>query len=117
MRAISALTSVGTFIFVLLVLQEVNSHSMWGVSGNPPSTVEFANSIFNEWAIVTIILGALLAMAMIGASYLVRDERLINLVWDIKGDISDNIEKTQNKKNFSNDNSFGSMKSNIREEE
>ena len=38
--------------------------------------------LFNEWTIATVVLGALLAMAMIGASYLVRDERLINLVWD-----------------------------------
>jgi hypothetical protein len=28
----------------------------------------------------------LLAMAMIGASYLVRDERLVNLIWDMEGD-------------------------------
>jgi len=25
-------------------------------------------------------------MAMIGSSYLVRDERLVNLVWDMGGD-------------------------------
>jgi hypothetical protein len=35
----------------------------------------------------TVILGLLLAMAMIGASYLVRDERLINLIWDMGGDV------------------------------
>ena len=31
-------------------------------------------------------------MAMIGASYLVRDERLINLVWDIRGEVTDSLE-------------------------
>ena len=50
---------------------------------SPPTTLEFADSIFNDWTMATIILGALLAMAMIGASYLVRDERLINLLWDM----------------------------------
>jgi hypothetical protein len=30
----------------------------------------------------------LLAMAMVGASYLVRDERLINLIWDMGGEES-----------------------------
>ncbi|MFQ3344000.1 MAG: hypothetical protein ACKVI6_03950 [Candidatus Poseidoniales archaeon] len=108
MRALSAVTSVGVFIFVLLLLQEVNSHPMWGPSGIPPTTIDFADSIFNEWAFVTIILGALLAMAMIGASYLVRDERLINLVWDIRGEISDDIENIQNKKIFTPDHNFTS---------
>ncbi|MFL2963335.1 MAG: NADH-quinone oxidoreductase subunit J [Candidatus Thalassarchaeaceae archaeon] len=94
MRAITAFTSVGVFIFVLILLQEVNSHSMWDetISVNSPTTLEFADSIFNEWAFATIVLGTLLAMAMIGASYLVRDERLINLVWDIRGEVTDNLE-------------------------
>ena len=112
MRALSSITSVGVFIFVLIVLQEVNSHPMWESTGQPPTTLQFADAIFNEWAFVTIILGALLAMAMIGASYLVRDERLINLVWDIRGEISDNIENIQSKKLFNSDNNF-----NLKEEE
>ena len=32
---------------------------------------------------MTLVLGLLLSMAMIGASYLVRDERLANLTWDL----------------------------------
>ena len=51
-----------------------------------PTTVDFAISILNDWAIVTLVLGLLLAMAMIGASYLVRDERLVNLLYDMGGD-------------------------------
>jgi hypothetical protein len=94
MRTITAFTSVGVFIFVLILLQEVNSHSMWDetILVNSPTTLEFADAIFNEWAFATIVLGTLLAMAMIGASYLVRDERLINLVWDIRGEVTDNLE-------------------------
>ena len=102
MRAITALTSLGVFVFVLLLLHEVNSHSMWNksISSNSPTTLEFADAIFNQWAFATIILGTLLSMAMIGASYLVRDERLINLVWDIRGEVTDNLEHIGTFKKF-----------------
>ena len=86
MRGISALAQIGVFTFLLILLSEVMSHPMWGESGNPPPTVDFAVSMFGEWSVATIVLGALLAMAMIGASYLVRDERLVNLIWDLEGD-------------------------------
>ena len=90
MKALSALTKLGLFAFILVMLNEVMSHSMWGPSSaTPPSTVDFALSLYgDEWAVATVILGALLAMAMVGASYLVRDERLINLIWDMGGDES-----------------------------
>ena len=90
MKALSALTKLGLFAFILVMLNEVMSHSMWGLSSStPPSTVDFALSLNgDEWAIATVILGALLAMAMVGASYLVRDERLINLIWDMGGEES-----------------------------
>ena len=87
MRVLSALAQLGVFAFLLILLSEVMSHPMWGESGGtPPTTVDFAISIFAEWSVATIVLGALLAMAMIGASYLVRDERLANLIWDLEGD-------------------------------
>ena len=88
MKAISAITKFGLFAFILIMLNEVMSHPMWGSSATPPpSTVEFALALYgDEWAIATVILGALLAMAMVGASYLVRDERLINLIWDMGGE-------------------------------
>ena len=90
MKALSALTKLGLFAFILVMLNEVMSHSMWvASSATPPSTVDFALSLYgDEWAVATVILGALLAMAMVGASYLVRDERLINLIWDMGGDES-----------------------------
>jgi NADH:ubiquinone oxidoreductase subunit 6 (subunit J) len=63
-------------------------HPMFSDSSTqvPPTTVDFAVSILNDWAIITIVLGLLLAMAMIGASYLVRDERLVNLLYDMGGE-------------------------------
>ena len=88
MKAISAITKVGLLAFILIMLNEVMSHSMWGSSATTsPSTVEFALALDgDEWALATVILGELLAMAMVGASYLVRDERLINLIWDMGGE-------------------------------
>ena len=86
MRGISALAQIGVFTLLLILLSEVMSHPMWGEPGTPPTTVDFAVSIFGDWSVATIVLGALLAMAMIGASYLVRDESLVNLIWDLEGD-------------------------------
>jgi NADH:ubiquinone oxidoreductase subunit 6 (subunit J) len=43
-------------------------------------------ALFGEWWLATVVLGVLLSMAMIGSSYLVRDERLVNLIWDMEGD-------------------------------
>ena len=58
----------------------------WGGNENPPTTFDLADALFNEWAVATLVLGALLSMAMIGSSYLVRDERLVNLGWDMGGE-------------------------------
>tara|TARA_B100000470_G_scaffold80574_1_gene62031 strand:- start:291 stop:557 length:267 start_codon:yes stop_codon:yes gene_type:complete len=86
MRVLSAIASIGVFAFILVLLREVMDHPMWGETGEAPTTLEFADSLLNEWSVATVVLGGLLAMAMIGASYLVRDERLINLLWDMGGE-------------------------------
>ena len=85
LNALSAISGIGVFAFILALLRGVMEHSMWDseAASSPPTTLQFADSIFNDWTMATIILGTLLAMAMIGASYLVRDERLINLLWDM----------------------------------
>ena len=88
MKVLSIFIQVGLFAFILIMLNEVMSHSMWANSVTvSPSTLDFALALYgDEWAIATVILGALLAMAMVGSSYLVRDERLINLIWDMGGE-------------------------------
>lgn len=87
MRAIGIIARLGVFAFVLILLREVMNHPMWGESAaGAPTTLEFAISILDDWGLVTVVLGILLAMAMIGASYLVRDERLVNLLYDMGGD-------------------------------
>jgi NADH:ubiquinone oxidoreductase subunit 6 (subunit J) len=84
LNAISAVSSVGIFAFILVLLRGMMEHSIWDSdSSTAPTTLGFADAIFNDWTMATVILGSLLAMAMIGASYLVRDERLINLLWDM----------------------------------
>ncbi len=86
MRALSGMAGIGVFAFILILLREVMEHPMWDETGEAPTTLEFANALFNDWAVAVVVLGGLLAMAMIGASYLVRDERLINLLWDMGGE-------------------------------
>ena len=84
LNAISAVSGVGVFAFILVLLRGMMEHSMWDSgTSTAPTTLAFADAIFNDWTMATIILGSLLAMAMIGASYLVRDERLVNLLWDM----------------------------------
>ncbi len=86
MRALSAIAGIGVFAFILVLLREVMDHPMWEQTGEAPTTLEFADALFNDWSVATVVLGGLLAMALIGASYLVRDERLINLIWGIGGE-------------------------------
>jgi NADH:ubiquinone oxidoreductase subunit 6 (subunit J) len=86
MRVLSAITGIGVFAFILVLLREVMDHPMWEQTGEAPTTLEFADALFNDWSVATVVLGGLLAMALIGASYLVRDERLINLIWGIGGE-------------------------------
>ena len=54
-----------------------------------PLTTDLANSVLLDWSIPLLILGMILAMAMIGASYLVRDERLSNLEQDAGWEMSE----------------------------
>ncbi len=42
-------------------------------------SVDLASSVLTDWSFPLVVLGLILSMAMIGAAYLVRDERLINL--------------------------------------
>ena len=87
MRSLGITARLGVFAFVLILLREVMEHPMWGEPPvGAPTTVDFAVSILDDWTLVTVVLGILLSMAMIGASYLVRDERLVNLLYDMGGD-------------------------------
>jgi NADH:ubiquinone oxidoreductase subunit 6 (subunit J) len=87
MRSLGITARLGVFAIVLILLRGVMEHPMWGEQAvGAPSSLDFAVSILDDWALVTVVLGILLSMAMIGASYLVRDERLVNLLYDMGGD-------------------------------
>ena len=87
MKGLGTVARFGVFAFVLILLREVMEHPMWDVpAAGAPTTLDFSVSILDDWALVTVVLGILLSMAMIGASYLVRDERLVNLLYDMGDD-------------------------------
>ena len=87
MKVLGTVARFGVFAFVLILLREVMEHPMWDVpAAGAPTTLDFSVSILDDWALVTVVLGILLSMAMIGAPYLVRDARLVNLLYDMGDD-------------------------------
>ncbi len=83
MRALGFLARIGVTVLVLVLLSETMAYDGWSESSQPPTTSSFAFAMLDDWNMMTVVLGLLLSMAMIGASYLVRDERLANLTWDL----------------------------------
>ncbi|MDP6906424.1 MAG: hypothetical protein QF440_03300 [Candidatus Thalassarchaeaceae archaeon] len=86
MRLIGTFARIGMIILLGTLLAVVMDTSNWG-SGNDTvlTTADFAVSMLVDWAFALVALGALLAMAMAGAAYLVRDEREVNLMWELTG--------------------------------
>ena len=87
MRVLGILARLGVFILVLVLLTETMEFSGWNDTPDPPTSSSFAIAMLDDWNMMTLVLGLLLSMAMIGASYLVRDERLANLTWDLGQDV------------------------------
>lgn len=87
MRALGNLTRASLAllgIYLMSLLVDAPRWASGGVEMVAP-TAQFADALMVDWSFSLVILGALLAMAMIGASYLVRDERLENLIWNEAG--------------------------------
>tara|TARA_B100001146_G_C15819896_1_gene280448 strand:+ start:87 stop:359 length:273 start_codon:yes stop_codon:yes gene_type:complete len=83
MKLLSILTRLGIIFMGLILMTVVLEHSVWDSEApSPPTTSQLAESLLVDWAIGLLVLGALLAMAMVGAAYLVRDERKVNLLWE-----------------------------------
>ena len=85
MRLISTIIRLGILCMGAILFITVSNASMWDDSSSTntlPTNNDLANSILVDWAFPLLVLGALLAMAMIGAAYLVRDEREENLIWE-----------------------------------
>ncbi|MCH2637201.1 MAG: hypothetical protein MKZ56_02400 [Candidatus Thalassarchaeum sp.] len=87
MRLISTFARIGMVGFLGLLLAVLMDPANWvAVDGSDSmTTLEFATAVLDDWAFPLVVLGALLAMAMVGAAYLVRDERKTNLMWELLG--------------------------------
>ena len=87
MRLISTFARLGVVGLLALLLAVLMDPENWTpVTGSDSmTTLEFATAVLNDWAFTLVVLGALLAMAMAGAAYLVRDERKTNLMWELHG--------------------------------
>ena len=87
MRLISTFARLGVVGMLGLLLAVLMDPVNWDpVTGSDSmTTLEFATAVLNDWAFTLVVLGALLAMAMAGAAYLVRDERKTNLMWELHG--------------------------------
>tara|TARA_B100001996_G_scaffold195842_1_gene150049 strand:+ start:3692 stop:4729 length:1038 start_codon:yes stop_codon:yes gene_type:complete len=84
MRALGNSARAGIIVLGLYLMGLLVDASRWDapmVEMSSP-TASFADVLMVDWSLALVVLGALLCMAMIGASYLVRDERLENLVWN-----------------------------------
>ena len=87
MRLVSTFARLGIIGLLGLLLAVLMDPANWNpVTGSDSmTTLEFATSVLDDWAFTLVVLGALLAMAMAGAAYLVRDERKTNLMWELLG--------------------------------
>jgi len=84
MRALGNSARAGIIVLGLYLMGLLVDASRWDAPMLEMSspTARFADVLMVDWSLALVVLGALLSMAMIGASYLVRDERLENLVWN-----------------------------------
>ena len=84
MRLMSSIIRLGILVMGAIMFLAVSNASIWddAPANNTPSNYELADSVLVDWAFPLLVLGALLGMAMIGAAYLVRDERKENLLWE-----------------------------------
>ena len=87
MRLISTFARLGVVGMLGLLLAVLMDPTNWDpVTGSDSmTTLEFATAVLDDWAFTLVVLGALLAMAMAGAAYLIRDERKTNLMWELHG--------------------------------
>jgi len=71
MKFISLFTRMGLIALGFILVAVLNDESVWS---EPSSTTPTTSGL------------VLMAMAMMGAAYLVRDERMENLLWEFGGE-------------------------------
>ncbi len=87
MRLMSTLTRLGLIFLAGAMITVLGTAELWdGEPDKEVTTLDLANTMLDDWAMPLLILGILMAMAMMGAAYLVRDERRENLEWEQRGE-------------------------------
>ena len=87
MKFTSLFTRLGLLALGFILVAVLNDDTVWASpSATTPTTSGLADSLLSEWGFALLVLGLLMAMAMMGAAYLVRDERMENLLWEFGGE-------------------------------
>ncbi|HIB59473.1 MAG: hypothetical protein CXX80_01875 [Methanobacteriota archaeon] len=87
MKLLSIITRVGLLGLALVLITTITSDLMWeSEAAGSPTTQDLAASLLIDWSFALVIIGALLALAMVGAAYLARDERMENLLYELGGE-------------------------------
>ena len=86
MRLMSTLTRLGLIFLAGAMITVLGTYELWDEDPKEITTLDLANTMLDDWALPLLILGVLMAMAMMGAAYLVRDERRENLEWEQRGE-------------------------------
>ena len=83
----STLTRIGLIFLAGAMITVLGTAELWDQEPDKEvTTLDLANTMLDDWALPLLILGVLMAMAMMGAAYLVRDERRENLEWEQRGE-------------------------------
>lgn len=87
MKFLSLVTRIGLLTLGFILIATVNADSVWEQpNASTPTTSGLAEDLLMNWGLPLLVLGILMAIAMIGAAYLVRDERMENLLWEFGGE-------------------------------
>ena len=87
MRLLSTFTRLGLIFLAGAMITVLGTAELWDQEPDKEvTTLDLANTMLDDWALPLLILGVLMAMAMMGAAYLVRDERRENLEWEQRGE-------------------------------
>ena len=87
MRLMSTLTRVGLILLAGAMISVLATSTVWDTEPEEEITTDdLANSMLDDWALPLLVLGILMALAMMGAAYPVRDERRENLEWEQRGE-------------------------------
>ena len=87
MKFVSLMTRIGLLGLAMILISVLSADKVWADSSDDqPTTSGLADSLLNDRALPLLLIGVLMAASMIGAAYLIRDERRENLLWEFGGE-------------------------------